>query len=137
MTGHWESVGTAEYLSNLGFEVWLVTKGHVAGASLEESSRVMFYDRAAARGMKILTMTEVTANDGHSVRLRNVFTGDETLVPEVGMLVAAVGREPSDQLYREWQATGSSTPMYRVGDCLAPRLLRATIAESYDLGRNL
>lgn len=137
VTGHWDSVGTAEYLSNLGYQVWLVTKGHMAGASLEESSRVLFYDRAAARGMIVLAMTEVVSNDGTTVRLRNVFTGDETDVPEVRILVAAVGREPVDGLYREWSATGSDTAMHRVGDCVAPRLLRATIADAYDLGRRL
>ncbi|HEY1762306.1 MAG TPA: FAD-dependent oxidoreductase [Acidimicrobiales bacterium] len=137
ITGHWDSVGTAEYLSNLGYQVSLITKGHMVGASLEESSRVLFYDRAAARGMNVLAMTEVVSNDGSTVRLRNVFTGGETDVSDVRILVAAIGREPTDGLYREWLATGSGTPIHRVGDCVAPRLLRATIAEAYDLGRRL
>ena len=137
ITGHWESVGTAEYLANRGFEVWIVTESDVAGASLEEASRHLFYERAVEKGMHILTAAVVQSNEGGTVLVRQQLTGEVVELTDVEMLVPALGRRTEDSLYEAWKGSRADIRIYRIGDSVAPRLLRANIAEAYEFACSL
>jgi 2,4-dienoyl-CoA reductase-like NADH-dependent reductase (Old Yellow Enzyme family)/thioredoxin reductase len=137
VSGHWESVGTAEYLANRGFDVWIVTDSDVAGASLEEASRHLFYERAVEKGMHILTTAVVQSNEGGTVKVRQQLTGQVVELTDVGVLVPALGRRTQDSLYVAWKDRLADTRIYRIGDSVAPRLLRANIAEAFEFACSL
>ena len=52
----------------------------------------------------------------------------------VDLIVPSVGRRSDEELYLDWAARGGSRELHRVGDCIAPRLLREVIRESYEFG---
>lgn len=133
-TGQWEGAGTAEFLANGGAEVVVVTAGPAVGAALETANRHLFHQRAAAAGMRLLTRTQfVGCTDGVAV-LRDVYTGQVAEIRGVDLVVPAVGRRSDEELYLDWAGRSGAPTLHRVGDCVAPRLLREVIRESYELG---
>jgi hypothetical protein len=71
---------------------------------------------------------------GGTAVLRDVYTGEVTEVRDVDLIVPSVGRRSAEELYLGWAAHGDSREVHRVGDCIAPRLLREVIRESYEFG---
>lgn len=133
-TGQWEGAGTAEFLANGGAEVVVATPGPSVGASLETANRHLFHQRAAAAGMRLITRTQFAGCIDGVVRLRDVYTGQVTEIPGVDLIVPAVGRRSDEELYLDWAGRSTSRMLHRVGDCVAPRMLREVIRESYELG---
>ena len=132
-SGQWEAAGTAEFMMNVGAEVVVVTTAAAVGESLETANRHLFHLRAAA-GMRLLTRTRFEGcADGVAI-LRDVYTGQVTELPDVDLIVPAVGRRSEEELYLDWAGRSGSRKLHRVGDCVAPRLLREVIRESYELG---
>lgn len=131
-SGFWEGVGTAEYLANAGSSVWVVTGAHHAGGSLEAANRELFYRRAAAKGIEILTTSRVARVERHSVVVENTYTGAETSIDDVDLVVPAVGRRSDETLYLDWKERTGTATVHRLGDCVAPRSLREVISEAYE-----
>jgi 2,4-dienoyl-CoA reductase-like NADH-dependent reductase (Old Yellow Enzyme family) len=136
-TGLWEGAGTAEFLANQGAEVTVVTAGSAVGAALETANRHLFHQRAAAAGIRLLTMTRFTGSTEGGAQLRHVYTGQVTELADVDLIVPAVGRRSDEALYLDWVGRIGARRLYRVGDCVAPRMLREVIRESYDVARTL
>jgi 2,4-dienoyl-CoA reductase-like NADH-dependent reductase (Old Yellow Enzyme family) len=131
-TGLWEGAGTAEYLANGGAQVVVITTGPAVGAALETANRHLFSQRAAAAGIHLLPHTAFAGGTGGTAVLRNVYTGQVTELADVDLIVPAVGRRSDEELYLEWSGRARSPQLHRVGDCVAPRLLREVIRESYE-----
>lgn len=132
-SGQWEGVGTAEFLMNAGADVVVVTTAASVGESLETANRHLFHERAAA-GIRLRTRTRFEGCTGGLAILRDVYTDQVTELPDVDLIVPAVGRRSDEALYLDWAGRSASRKLYRVGDCVAPRLLREVIRESYELG---
>jgi hypothetical protein len=64
--------------------------------------------------------------------LRDVYTGQITELAGVDLIVPAVGRRSDEELYLGWAGRAEIPELHRVGDCVAPRLLREVIRESYE-----
>jgi pyruvate/2-oxoglutarate dehydrogenase complex dihydrolipoamide dehydrogenase (E3) component len=135
-SGQWEGAGTAEFLANAGAEVVVIAAGSSVGASLETANRHLFHQRAAA-GMRLLTRTAFAGCTDGTALLRDVYTGQVTELADVDLIVPAVGRRSDEGLYLDWAGRIGDRQLHRVGDCVAPRLLREIIRESYDFALTL
>jgi thioredoxin reductase len=136
-SGHWDAAGTAEFLCNQGTEVWIITHRHMAGAALEGANRALFYERIAQKDIHIITSGQVAEVCAGKVTVRDIRTSHATVLSEVDIVVPVVGRVADDELYVALKQHGERRRVYRVGDCVAPRLVRATISEAYEFARQL
>lgn len=130
--GDWEGAGTAEFLSNCGSDVVVVSAAATVGASLEPANCHLFQERAAAKGIRLLSRTSFAGCKDGTVQLRHVYTGQISEIADVDLIVPAVGRRSEETLYLDWKGRIGSRRLYRVGDCVAPRMLREVIRESYE-----
>lgn len=139
-SGIWSGAGTAEYLADAGFDVLVITKGEVVGADLDGSNRVLFYQRAAEKGIVLRPLTELMTVESGRVRIASTVTGVEDEV-EVDAVVPVYGRRSREDLFLQL-VTGAvslapGTRVERVGDCVAPRLVRSNITDAFLLARSL
>jgi pyruvate/2-oxoglutarate dehydrogenase complex dihydrolipoamide dehydrogenase (E3) component len=131
-TGLWDGAGTAEFLANDGAEVVVVTTASAVGAALETANRHLFSQRAAAAGIRLLPHTRFTGDVGGVAHLRHVYTGETSELADVDLIVPSVGRRSDEALYLDWAGRAGRAALHRVGDCIAPRLLREIVRESYE-----
>lgn len=138
VTGHWDAAGTAEFLANAGAEVWLVSSQPVAAHALESANRELFFQRAASKRIHILSHTRVRGlgDRATSLTVEDVYTSCATDVADVDTIVPAMGRRADETLFREWKDLDTGWTIDRIGDCVAPRLLRDVVAEAYQLAMN-
>jgi hypothetical protein len=87
--------------------------------------------------MRLLTRTAFAGCVDGTALLRDVYTGQVTELPGIDLIVPAVGRRSAEELYLDWAGRIGSRQLHRVGDCVAPRLLREVIRESYDFALGL
>jgi pyruvate/2-oxoglutarate dehydrogenase complex dihydrolipoamide dehydrogenase (E3) component len=135
--GHWEAAGTVEYLVDAGFDVEVATPAATLGATMEGTSHVLLYQRLAKKGVHIVPFTRLVSVDGADVTVADLWSGVERRI-EVDAVVAILGRRSltdiylglADQKTRGWR-------LERVGDCVSPKLIQDTIADSYQLGRSI
>jgi 2,4-dienoyl-CoA reductase-like NADH-dependent reductase (Old Yellow Enzyme family) len=132
-SGDWEGAGTAEFLANSGIEVVVVSAAATVGASLETANRHLFHQRAATKGIRLLSRTTFLGCKDGAVQVKDVYTGQVSEVAGVDLIVPAVGRRSEEALFLDWKSRIGSRQLYRVGDCVAPRMLREVIRESYEL----
>jgi 2,4-dienoyl-CoA reductase-like NADH-dependent reductase (Old Yellow Enzyme family) len=132
--GHWEAAGTAEYLAERGARVTVVTANGSVGADLEGTSHELFHQRARAAGLCLRTRSRVTRIGEHEVEIQDLDTGDRDRVTQVTCVVPVLGRRSLEEHYLRLRRDRTvEATVRRVGDCVAPRLLRAVIAEAYEL----
>lgn len=132
--GHWESCGTAEYLLERGHEVEMVTPLPSVGVDLEPSNAALFQQRVRRGGMRITVHTDIKAVAGRDVTLVDVHTGDERALGGVDTVVLAIGRRSNDLLFKELEGR---LPVYRIGDCAAPRFLQHATVDGDTIGRQV
>jgi 2,4-dienoyl-CoA reductase-like NADH-dependent reductase (Old Yellow Enzyme family) len=151
--GHWEAAGTAEFLADAGCRVTVVAGHMLVGENLEAGTRTLFYRRAAIKGITLRTATVLAAIEPGRVKVAAVFSaadaigwakyilmpGDEEIIDGVDWVVPVIGRRSREDLYLDLKrAPGfESTRIERVGDCIAPRLIQATITEAFELARRI
>ena len=132
--GHWESCGTAEYLLERDHSVDLITPLPFAGVDLEPSNAALFSQRVRARGMRITANTDIKAISGRQVILVDIHSGDEQTIDDVDTVVLVIGRRSNDRLF--WALEGQ-LPVYRIGDCAAPRFLQHATVDGDTIGRQI
>jgi hypothetical protein len=135
--GDWEGAGTAEFLANAGVEVVVVAAAMTVGASLETANRHLFHQRAAAKGIRLLSRTQFAGCKDGAVQVTDIYTGQTCEIADVDLIVPAVGRRSEESLYLGWKSLIGDRQLHRVGDCVAPRLLREVIRESYEFALTL
>lgn len=151
--GHWEAAGTAEYLADAGCRVTVLAGHQLIGANIEAGTRTLFYRRAAIKGIIFRPSTQLVAVRDRQVVVSSVFSsadaigwgkyllmpGEEETIEHVDWVVPAIGRRSCEHLFLELLGSESlgDTRLERVGDCVVPRLIQATIAEAFELGRSL
>jgi 2,4-dienoyl-CoA reductase-like NADH-dependent reductase (Old Yellow Enzyme family) len=151
--GHWEAAGTAEFLADAGCRVTVIASHMLVGENLEAGTRTLFYRRAAIKGITLRTATQLTAIEPGRVKVAAVFSaadaigwakyilmpGEEEVIEEVDWVVPVIGRRSREDLYLELKRTPGFelTRIERAGDCIAPRLIQATITEAFELARTI
>ena len=131
-TGLWEGAGTAEFLANAGAEVFVITQSSAVGYSLEGANRKLFQDRAKEKKIHLLPNSRLISSVGSSFTIENLLSGETEVLTNIDQLVTALGRNSSDELYKAWKSQKSDKEVYRIGDAVAPRMLRDVIREAYE-----
>ncbi len=133
--GRYRGPGAALLLAQRGAAVEIVTPDLHVGIRLDPSNLVPFYRHLFRAGIALTPHHEVTGAAGGVIRLRNVFTGEETERRSVNALVAALLRRvPRDDLYHELRG---AFDVHLVGDASAARPTDKVILEAAVLARSL
>jgi mycofactocin system FadH/OYE family oxidoreductase 2 len=138
--GFHQATSIAELLADRGCRVEVITPGMVVGQDLGVTLDMeSWWIRAAAKGIAqttdvIVTETALTDDGGVRMQLQQHTTGlgfERT----VDWVVLAVPARPLDGLWRERSVL--SVPVYRAGDCVAPRRAHAAVIEGERVGSAL
>ena len=118
----------AEALATQGNHVIVVTDEPAVGLDLDLTVRVPAYDRLLNSGVEFLPNHKVAAFEDGAVKLEHVFTGQETVLASIDVLVDDYIMRPRDELIKA--LAGSDRTVRSVGDCIAPRTVEAAIHEA-------
>jgi mycofactocin system FadH/OYE family oxidoreductase 2 len=139
--GFHQATSVAELLADRGCDVEIATNGMVVGQDLGITLDLETWNvRAHAKGIRQATdlvplgVQAGPEGNGVVVNLQHHPTGqDHERVCD--WVVCAVHQEPEDDLWRE--LAGSPFPVYRIGDCLAPRRAHAAVVEGHRVAVSL
>ena len=131
-TGLWEGAGTAEFLANAGTQVYVITQSTAVGNSLEGANRELFQIRAKEKKIHLLPNSRLISAVGSSLTIENLLSGETEVLTNIDQIVPALGRNSSDMLYQVWKSQNSDKEVYRIGDAVAPRMLRDVLREAYE-----
>jgi dimethylamine/trimethylamine dehydrogenase len=132
--GYFAAAGLAELLAGEGYRVELVTGfDNVAPFAAETLEDVLTRERVHAAGVALRRATVLTAIEAGRLRATGEFA--EPLEIEADAVVLVTQRVSRDQLYHELD--GTLPRVYRVGDCVAPRILAETIFDGHRLAREI
>ena len=120
-------LGAAEALIGAGCRVHVVTPAFAVAEDIDLVQRVPLYHRLIEAGTVFLPNVEVIGLEGRDVVLRNVYSGEETAIGEVDLLIAWRGNRAVDGLRQAIE--GAGLELHVVGDSLAPRLADVAVAE--------
>lgn len=135
--GHWEAAGTAEYLADQGADVTVVTSAGLVGIELEGTSQELFSERSRAKGITQRVRSRVVEIGADRVVVEELDTGQREVIERVTCVVPVIGRRSVEDSYRALRRNTHRAAVHRVGDCVAPRLLRAVVSEAYELAAAL
>jgi|Deesub1362A_J573_1020465.scaffolds.fasta_scaffold00547_8 mycofactocin system FadH/OYE family oxidoreductase 2 len=126
--GIYRGMGIADYISNKGCKVTLVTSLHVAGFStFRTMDGGLLYLRLISKGVDLRTFTVISEVKDKSVVLFNFFRPIPEEIPADAVVVVP-GLRANDDLYN---ALKDKVKTYRIGDCVAPRTIEHAIHEGY------
>jgi dimethylamine/trimethylamine dehydrogenase len=132
--GYFAGPGVAELLAQRGHRVELVT-GYdtIAPFAAETLEDALTRERLHAAGVGLLRSTVVTAVEPGVIQVAGEF-GDPASIP-ADAVVLVTQRCSRDELFHELE--GTLPAVYRVGDCVAPRLLADAIFDGHRLAREV
>jgi dimethylamine/trimethylamine dehydrogenase len=141
--GYFVGAGIAELLESEGHEVVLVTPFEQVAPVCEETLEAPRLRRHLHdRGVQVVTETVLTALEPGRAVGSGAF--DVPVEFAMGAVVLVTQRLPRDGLYRELAATPADARLaagveavYRVGDCVAPRMLGDAIFDGHRLAREI
>lgn len=133
--GHMPAYAPAELLADAGAHVTVATGQAVPGAAMEETTQVRTLRRLAGKGVVLAPGRLPVALVAGGVRLRDVWSGEESVV-EADVVVAAIGNLADDDLATALRTAGG-VEVHVVGDALAPRTALEAVREGHLLGRAL
>jgi mycofactocin system FadH/OYE family oxidoreductase 2 len=136
LNGHHHGTGTAELLAERGKRVHVLTPALFQGSALGPLQDLyLTRQRLMAKGVTCTPDIAVLEISGTAVKGLNVYSNEIIDFTGYDTVVLAAGNVAVDQLYFELK--GKVAELYRVGDCLAPRLTDMAIVEGRRVGRNL
>jgi dimethylamine/trimethylamine dehydrogenase len=140
--GYYVAPGVAELLARDGFAVTLVTTfdvlSPVSDQTLEGDMLRAHLHRA---GVSVRTATTITAIDAGSVTGHD--RQDEPWSAACDGIVLVTQQAPQDALYAELAsdpaklAAAGISGLYRIGDCVAPRMISEAIFDGHRLAREI
>ena len=140
--GYFVGPGMAELLALEGFEVSLVTCfEQIAPMCTETLEGPLLRDRLHEFGVQFQRSTRIVAYECGAAAALTEF-GDPISI-EADALVVVTQRMSDDRLFsevvaaREEASGGDVKAVYRIGDCVAPRLLADAIFDGHRLGREI
>jgi 2,4-dienoyl-CoA reductase (NADPH2) len=132
--GFHQATSVAELLADRGCQVEVVTPAMVVGQDLGitldlETWNVKAHAKGIAQSTDLVPMgVTPSENGGVTLTVQHHPTGtDQTRACD--WVVVAGHQQPEDELWRELR--GSSFPVHRIGDCLAPRRAHAAVIEGH------
>jgi dimethylamine/trimethylamine dehydrogenase len=136
-------IGICELLAAQGKQVTLLTPAESPGEYARFTGEVPQVRRAlATAGVTVRTETIVTGIGDSKVAVRGVYDDEETEIA-CDSIVLLTQRRSDDALYRELAAAGPASsaegamPVYRIGDCVAPRMTADCVYDGHRLAREI
>jgi dimethylamine/trimethylamine dehydrogenase len=140
--GYFMGGGIAEVLNAEGYEVQLVTPHSVVAPFCDETLEgPMFRQRMNDAGIKMRVGTYVLDVARGRISGRSEYGAPITF--DLDSVVLVTQRLSNDSLYRELTSDPAALDaagidaVYRIGDCVAPRLLADAVFDGHRLGREL
>jgi NADPH-dependent 2,4-dienoyl-CoA reductase/sulfur reductase-like enzyme len=133
--GGQESTSAAEFLLDRGKQVEIITPHYSVGEDIGPTNKPPIYARLYQKGVKMESTWELRAIEGTSVRLRNVYGGNEVVRDDIDTLVYSYGGRSVDELFRALE--GKVKELENVGDSSAPRSLHHAIMEAHRTARRI
>ena len=141
--GYFTAVAMAELLLAAGKRVTMITPFPNLGPYLFLTGEAFKINRELrAAGVEIIPSHVVLEIDGHRLRGVHAFSPD-AVEWSADSVVLVTQREPCDQLYRDVQGQEDRfepegiEALYRIGDCVAPRLIADCIFDGHRLAREI
>jgi pyruvate/2-oxoglutarate dehydrogenase complex dihydrolipoamide dehydrogenase (E3) component len=132
---HIKGVGIADLLSRRGKQVEIVARHSIMGNDLDLMTNARVQQIMAERGVKFTPLTFIASIERDKVNLINIYTHAVRVVEGPITVILITGRKANEDLY--FCLKGKIKELYRVGDCLAPRLVSAAIYDGHKVGREI
>jgi 2,4-dienoyl-CoA reductase-like NADH-dependent reductase (Old Yellow Enzyme family) len=133
--GHWKGVSIAELLLDQGKKVQVISPHGVFGFDLTAERRTPLLRRILKKGLVFTPYTMIKAINGNSVSVYNIHSREERDIDGVDHVVLAYYHKADDKLYHDLK--GKVKELYRIGDCVSPRMIGDAIREGEDTARLL
>ena len=134
--GYWQGMGVADYISEIGAQVNIVTDRLFVGVDIVETCRQNLNRRLARKGARSYTSVRFAGIEGRDVILESIFNGELIRIKEVDTLIFAQESLSDNSLYKELRREGKREA-YVVGDAAAPGTVLRIIFDAEMLGRRL
>jgi thioredoxin reductase len=136
LNGHHHGTGTAEFLADRGKEVHVLTPALFQGGALGPLQDLyLARQRLALKGVTCTPDIAVLEIQGTLVKGLNVYSNETIDFESYDTVVLAAGNTADDALYFDLKR--KIKEIYRIGDCVAPRLTDMAITEGHRIGRLL
>ncbi len=136
LNGHHHGTGTAEFLADQGKTVHVLTPALFLGGALGPLQDLyLTRQRLALKGVTCTPDIAVLEIQGTLVKGLNVYSNEMIDFEGYDTVVLAAGNEADDALY--FALKDQIKEIYRIGDCVAPRLTDMAIADGHRVGRLL
>ena len=133
----------AEMLAARGNKVSYVTPaGHASAWTIMTNELPRVHQALAKRGIDVTTLSRVTAFDGETLTLANLFTGDETSMPCQNLVIVGMRRQ-NDTLYHALKSraadltTAGIKSVERIGDAIAAGAIAHAVHSGHLYAREL
>lgn len=139
-TGHWEAAGTADFLTDHGHTVEMITARSMPGFGLEAINREFFLQRAREKGIRLTAFTDARSIDEQGVTVVDVLTGAERRIESIDYIVPVYPRRSRGDLYftlLERVGDRTDITIRRIGDAAAPRLIQSAILQGHEVGAQI
>ena len=138
--GHWEAVGTAEFLADAGHQVTVVSGRSSVGSELEGTNHAMFMQRAGAKGIALRPYTYLRRIDTGRALLVDGVTGEESWM-EVDAVIPVHARRSRDDLYYQLRSLVDGSDLdirlERIGDAAAARNVQSVLLEAHQFATGI
>ena len=141
--GYFTAVAMAEHLRDAGKRVTMITPFPNLGPTLFFTGEAFKINRELrASGVEIIPSHAVTEIEGTTLRGIHAF-GSEPVEWSADSVVLVTQREPCDELYRSISADEDRLreqgidSVYRIGDCVTPRLIADCVFDGHRLAREI
>ena len=128
--GHYRTLAVAEHLAGQGRKVRILTPTRTLISEVINTVDGLMMFRRLREQKVVLTPSAMV----REISGNRVITSNET-IEDVDTVVWAIGCKANDKLY--FALKGKIKQLYRVGDCVAPRLIDSAIWEGEMVGRKI
>lgn len=135
--GGWGRAGlsAAELLAEMGCRVTIVSAEFVIGETIPPIIRTPLFKHLLGHGAELKSAEEVVRLEARTVVLRNVYSGRESRIEGVDLLVDWNGPMMVEELAGAARAAGKT--VHVIGDCVSPRAIDVAVAEGALAGRGI
>ncbi len=136
LNGHHHGTGTTEFLANQGNKVHMLVPSLFPGSALGPLQDLFLTSqRLAQKGVTCTPDIAVLEIQETLVKGLNVYSNEMIDFEGFDTIVTVAENIADDSLYFELK--GAVKEVYRIGDCLAPRLTDSAIVDGHRIGRLL
>jgi len=133
--GRSEAITTADYLSELGHRIELLTGLPLIAPNMPSPSRHHLMEKLLTSNVSLTTYSGVWEVNENSLEIYNVITWEPRTIEGVDSIVFGSGGKADDSLFHELRAKHPS--VHAIGDCYEPRDIEESIVHGHRLARQI